>query len=265
MKHPFLDVPHPTVIGHRGSAVDCPENTLSSFERALAVGAHILESDVHATRDGVAVLSHDASLERMTGAAQQVDELDLAAVQALDAGYGFAGGECNFPFRNQGVSVPSVRDAFEAFPAARFNLEIKSAQPGLVASVVALVAEFERADRTLLAAGEDAVMAEIRRVTATTGVRPAIGASLADVVAFVESAVSGADPGSDSMALQIPTEFAGQPLITERLVEHAHEHAVAVHAWTINDEAEMRRLLDLGVDGIVTDDPGAMFTRFHAS
>ena len=263
MGHSFFDVPTPTVIGHRGAAGSLPENTLPSFAHALEVGAHILESDVHATRDGVAVLAHDPSLERMTGSALSIDETELATLQTLDAARAFAGPAGDFPLRAQGIRVPTLREAFEAFPDARFNLEIKAPSPELVADVVTLIGEFDRADRTLLAAAEDDVMARIRTTTQQTGIRPAIGASLGDVVAFVQSAVSGTPPASDSMALQIPTEFAGGPLITPALVEHAHRHGAVVHAWTINDVAEMQSLVDLGVDGIVTDYPARMRERFY--
>jgi glycerophosphoryl diester phosphodiesterase len=263
MPHSYFDVPRPTVIGHRGAAADAPENTLPSFDLALAVGAHILESDVQATRDGVPVLSHDASLERTTGSAQRIDALDLAALRGLDAAFAFAGADDSYPLRGKGIGIPSLAEAFEAFPTARFNLEIKAESPELVASVVALVAEHERADRTLLAAGSDSVMTVIRDEIKRTGVAPALGASLADVLAFVRAAVDGVAPESDAMALQLPTEFAGRPLITPELVAHAHAHGAVVHAWTINDEAEMKRLIELGVDGLVTDYPARMRAKFY--
>lgn len=263
MPHSFFDVPTPTILGHRGSAADRPENTVPSFEHALEVGAHILESDVHVTRDGIPVLSHDPTLERVSGSPQRIDALDLEAVQAVDAAYAFAGPDHTFPLRGRGITVPTLREAFETFPGARFNLEIKASQPQLVAAVVDLIGLFDRAGHTLLAAADDDVMARIRETTRERGIQPAIGASLRDVLAFIESAVAQTRPDSDSMALQIPTEFAGKPLITHDLVKHAHSHGAVVHAWTINDEHEMERLIDLGVDGIVTDHPARMRARFH--
>jgi glycerophosphoryl diester phosphodiesterase len=265
MRHSYFDVPRPTVIGHRGAAAEAPENTLPSFERALAVGAHVLETDVHATRDGVPVLTHDASLVRMTGVERLVDSLSLEELRAFDAAHEFAGADASYPLRDQGIRVPMLAEAFEAFPGARFNVEIKPDVTGLVESVVALVREHDRADRTLLTAEDDAVMLRIRAETERTGVRPAIGASVADVLGFVRSAVAGRAPDTPAMALQIPTEFAGRPLITPELIAHAHRHDIAVHAWTINDLDEMVRLVDLGVDGLVTDDPARMCARFHAA
>ncbi|MEE2665813.1 MAG: glycerophosphodiester phosphodiesterase [Myxococcota bacterium] len=263
MPHSYFEVPQPTVIGHRGAAADAPENTLPSFEHALAVGAHILESDVQGTRDAVPVLSHDASLERMTGSPQRIEALELETLRSFDAAFGFAGDDGSYPLRGRGIGVPTLGEAFEAFPAARFNLEIKADLPGLVESVVALIAEHDRADRTLLAAESDAVMARIRAETRRAGVHPAIGASLADVVGFVQAAVAGVAPTSEAMALQIPPEFAGRPLITPQLVSHAHAHGTVVHAWTINQVSEMARLIELGVDGLITDDPARMHAHFY--
>jgi len=265
MPHPFFDVPRPTVIGHRGAAAEAPENTLRSFARALEVGAHILESDVHQTRDGVPVLSHDASLERTAGSPQRIDALDLADLRGFDAAFAFAGCDESYPFRDQDIRVPTLEEAFDAFPEARFNLEIKADSSGLVEAVVDLVAERHRADRTLLAAERDELMAHIRHVASSRRVEVAIGASVGDVLAFVRAAVAREKPDSQAMALQIPTEFGGEPLITPALVAHAHEYGVAVHAWTINDESEMDRLVALGVDGLVTDDPGLMRAHFYRS
>jgi len=102
------------------------------------------------------------------------------------------------------------------------------------------------------------VQAELRRVLSVTGARPALGASLADILDVVRAAVEQRAPTTDSMALQVPREFAGQPLVTPELVAHCHAHGIHVHVWTVNDADEMRTLLDMGVDGIVTDWPGRM-------
>ena len=128
----------------------------------------------------------------------------------------------------------------------------------------ALIAEHDRANRTLLAAEGDDLMARIHAETQRTRILPAIGASVGDVLAFVRAAVAGDPPKSEAMALQIPSEFGGRPLITPELVAHAHAHGVVVHAWTINDEAEMERLVDLGVDGLVTDHPARMRAHFYS-
>jgi glycerophosphoryl diester phosphodiesterase len=247
------------ILGHRGAAGVAPENTLAAFERGLADGAHIIESDVQCTLDGVPVLIHDASVDRTTDGHGPVSSLTFAQLQVLDAGHRFSvaqGGD--FPFRGRGHRVPSLQQAFETLPGARFNLELKADSREMVAEAVRLVQKLDREDRTLLTAGEDGIQAMLREELQRSGARPALGASVADILAVVQSAVAGEAPATDSMALQIPTGFAGNPLVTAELVGHCHAHGIEIHVWTINDPDEIRRLLALGVDGIVTDYPGRM-------
>jgi glycerophosphoryl diester phosphodiesterase len=256
VRHPFFDLPTPIAIGHRGSSGEAPENTLPAFARALEQGAAILETDVHATRDGVVVVYHDERVDRTTDGAGAIAELSFAELRALDAGHRFSpdGGRTH-PYRARGLRIATFEEALEAFPGARFNVELKRDDPALVEGTIRAVAEAERAERTLLTASHDGAMARLRRRLAETGLAAAVGASAGDVVRFVRAATSGTAPPPEPMALQIPTTFAGQPLVTRELVAFAHAHDVQVHVWTVNDEAEMHRLLDLGVDGIVSDFP----------
>jgi glycerophosphoryl diester phosphodiesterase len=259
MAHPYFAVPTPVVIGHRGAAGERPENTLVSFAHALAQGAAILESDIHPTRDGHVVMIHDDELERTTDGEGLVSHHTLAELQSLDAGHRFTSdGGRSHPFRGQGLRIPTLDEAFRMFPGARFNLELKERTPGFVDGVLGLVRAAGRADRTLLAAGSDELMLELRRACAEHGVPVAIGASAGDVLRFVGAALKGEEPAPGPMALQVPADFAGRPLVTDAFVRHAHAHGVAVHVWTINEPEEMRRLLALGVDGLVTDFPGRM-------
>jgi glycerophosphoryl diester phosphodiesterase len=259
MPHPYFETPPPLVIGHRGAAGEVPENTIASFRHALACGAHVLESDVHITRDGVPVLCHDAGVDRTTEGRGPIGGKDLATLQQLDAGHRFeAEGDEPWPHRGRGLRIPTLREAFEALPQAAFNLELKDERPDLVQACVSLVAEFERADRTLLTAAEDGTMKLLREEVAARALPVALGACTGEVVAFVRATVEGSTPPSGPMALQIPETFAGRPLVTPDLIQAAHRHDVSVHVWTINEPASMRRLLDLGVDGIVTDFPARL-------
>jgi glycerophosphoryl diester phosphodiesterase len=256
--HPYFDIPRPVVIGHRGAAGERPENTLLSFEKALEDGAQILESDIQVTRDGVPILLHDPDVDRTTEGRGAVSELDLQGVRRLDAGHAFEDASGHHPYRGQSIHIPSLEEAFERFPEARFNLEIKSADPRATSRTLDLVARFGRPDRTLLTAGETPIMKQLRRALAQHAAQPAVGASQDEIVAAVRSALSDAPMPAGVMALQIPAHFLDQPLVTPELVLHAHAHGVEIHVWTINDLDEIEALLDLGVDGIVTDHPGRM-------
>lgn len=258
MGHPYFDLPTPVVIGHRGCAGEVPENTLASFERGLADGAAILESDLHLTRDGVPVLTHDPDVGRVSDGRGPVAEHDLAQLQRLDAGFHFSPDGASHPFRGRGLRVPTLREAFETFPEARFNLELKEDRPGLVEATVDLVAGFRRADRTLLTAADGALMARVHVHLDAEGVAAARGASAPDVLAFLRAALDGTAAPAGPMALQVPATFRGSPLVSQAFVAHAHAHGVAVHVWTVNEPAEMERLLALDVDGLVTDFPARL-------
>lgn len=257
--HPFFAVSNPVIIGHRGAAGSAPENTLDAFAKGLELGATILESDIQATRDGVPVLIHDNSVDRTTDGSGAVAELSLDELRELDAGHLFSmdRGE-NFPKRGQGVRIPTLEEAFATFPEARFNLEIKANPESLVARVIELVEKFARAERTLLTAGENPIMLELREERRKRSGDFAIGASTADVLSVVKAALANGPPPEDVMALQIPEAFGGRPLVTAELIAFAHRRGIAVHVWTINEPSEMSRLLDLGVDGLVTDHPERM-------
>jgi glycerophosphoryl diester phosphodiesterase len=209
---------------------------------------------VHLTRDGEVVIFHDDLLERTSDGRGLLRERTLAELRVLDAGHRFTpDGGRTFPFRGRGVAIPTLAETLERFPAMRFNLEIKEPTPGLVERTLELVGG--RADRTLLAAADDGIMARVRQEVAHRRVPVAIGASAGDVIAFVRSALDDKPPPPGPMALQVPPDFGGRALVTPRFVEHAHAHGLHVHVWTINEPAEIDRMLDLGVDGVMSDFP----------
>jgi glycerophosphoryl diester phosphodiesterase len=254
MRHPYFDLPTPIVIGHRGAAGEAPENTLESFRRGVADGAAILETDLHATRDGALVLLHDDDVTRTTDGSGTVAELTLAQLQRLDAGHRFAA-DGGFPWRGRGLRIPTLEEAFANLPGRRFNIEIKEEAPGVVERTLETIARAGRESLTLLAAEKDAIMASLREAVERTGIRVAIGACVGDVLRCVRAALDGSAPPRDVMALQIPAEFGGRALVTPELLAFAHAHEIQVHVWTINEPAQMHALFDLGVDGIISDHP----------
>ena len=259
MTHPYFKIPTPGILGHRGAAGVAPDNTLEAFRRGRDDGADMIECDIHVTRDGVPVLLHDPEVDRTTNGFGAVEQMDFADLQTLDAGYHFICPETrSTSFRDRGVRVPSVREAFESFPHAAFNIEIKASHPDLVGNVLSLIRDFDREERTLLVAGADPIQAQIREGIARDGIRPALGASLGDIVEIVVAAKQAKAHSTDSMAIQVPLDFGTERLVTPALIDHCHMHGVQVHVWTINSPESMRELLDMGVDGIVTDFPGVM-------
>ena len=262
--HPYFDVALPHLFGHRGAAGEAPENTLPSFELAWRAGLPYLETDCHATRDGEIVLCHDAELERTTNGQGPLAEHSYAELEKLDAGYHFSADGRSHPFRGRGVRIPRLVELLAAFPTARINLEVKQADPPIAAEVVRLVRRAGAESRMLLAAEDGALLDALRALDPGT----AIGASYADVLAFF-AALDADALGSyapRSHALQIPTHALGRELVTPEVIAAAERVGLFVHVWTINDPAEMRRLLALGAHGLMSDHPARLreAARAHA-
>jgi glycerophosphoryl diester phosphodiesterase len=243
------------VFGHRGAAGLAPENTLPSFSLAAALGAEYLELDVHATRDGSIVVLHDSTLERTTDGQGLVSELHLAALERLDAGHHFTHDGRHFPYRGQGVRVPTLEAVLQAFPDHRVNIEIKQAHPPIVDAVLDVIRDCGALERVLLAGEHDVIMETIRTAA---GERVATGMSVGDVVDFIARCNESRwdDYRPPGQALQVPPEFEGVQLISADTIAAARRFGIEVHAWTINDRVEIDRLFELGVDGIMSDLPG---------
>lgn len=246
--------PKPRVFGHRGAAGLAPENTLPSFALALALGADVLELDVHASRDGVVVVTHDPTLERTTDGSGLVREHLWHELHQLDAGYQFTCDGREFPYRGHGVRLATLEGVLQRFPLAYCNIEVKQEEPLIVEEVIGIVTRLTAEHRVLLAAEQDAIMAHIRRHARDIATGFAAG-EVAEFVSRVQAARFDAYQPA-GRALQIPPRFGAMELITADSVAAAHNCGLEVHAWTINDRTEMERLLALGVDGIMSDLPG---------
>ena len=208
---------------------------------------------MHATSDGVVVVLHDETLERTTDGAGAVRTLPGAAVERLDAGYRFRAPDGTYPYRGRGVGDPTLTALLEAFPGVPLNIELKQKEPPIETAVLATLDRFAARERTLLAAEDAAIMGCIRAAAPEV----LTSFSAAEVAEFIYRLRDGRLAGyrPPGVALQVPPAFGGTPLVTPESVAAAHALGLEVHVWTINDEAEMERLLDLGVDGIMTDFP----------
>ena len=245
----------PLVMAHRGGAGLWPENTMRAFAEAVALGADVLEMDLHGTADGALVVIHDATVERTTNGAGRVASLALAELKRLDAGFRWTNdGGRTYPFRNSGVTVPTLGEVLDAFPRTRLNIDIKQAQPSLVKSVCRVLAESGAAGRVTVASFSSQTLAEFRRecpAVSTSAGTDEVLVLLADLQAG-RGFAAGKPP---FRVVQVPETLGGRGWLTKELVAAAHHAGVEVHVWTINDEAAMRRMLALGVDGIITDYP----------
>jgi glycerophosphoryl diester phosphodiesterase len=254
-ERPFLEGPLPIALGHRGGSKLWPENTMAAFEGAVGLGCRYLETDVRLTRDGVLVTFHDETLERTTDGTGPVSARTLAELKELDAGYHFSsdGGQ-SFPFRAQGLTIPTLAEVAEVFPDVRLNVDMKQHEPAMVEAFAGFIEERGLGDRMLVASFDDRIIGEFRRRTegriATAGAggesRRFWLASRVGLTRFLRV---------DYDALQVPPAMGRLPVVDRRFVGAAHRRGVQVHVWTVDEAEEMRRLLDLGVDGIMSDRP----------
>ena len=228
----------PRVLAHRGLAVDLPDNTLLAFLRALALGVSYLEIDVHASSDGVAIVSHDPDLSRLAGRTDKVSDLTYAELKRIELG--------------EGQRFVSLAELLDAFPDARLNIDIKSAEA--VKPTVVAIRMARARDRVLIAS-----FSETRRKAA---VRLLPGVATSASFSRMALALVGAKLGIPALtryalrglhAVQVPLSSGGIRVVTRRTVAALHAAGVEVHIWTINDRATMDGLLDLGIDGLVTD------------
>ena len=252
----FFDLPLPRVMAHRGASGDYPENTMPAFQAAAEAEAPYFELDVHMTRDGEIVVMHDAELRRTTGRDGTIREMTFAELREADAGYNFSieAGD-RFPFRGAGIKVPALAELFAAFPNHRFVVEIKQTTPSLAPALIETINRGGMRRRVLIASEHQVPLDEIRALAPGL---PTNFSSL-EVGGLMLSLAPGATayvPRGD--ALQVPPEHHSWKLITAESVAAAHRCGVEMHAWTINDPAEMRALLKLGVDGIISDYPARL-------
>jgi glycerophosphoryl diester phosphodiesterase len=238
----FLDAPTPLAMAHRGGAIEHLENTMPAFQACVDMGYRYLETDVQVTADGVLVAFHDPTLERITDRAGRVEHLRWAEIAQARIG----GRE----------PVLRLEDLLGAWPDVRFNLDIKAA--GVLAPLVRLVRRMDVADRICLGSFSDARVAAARRLFG-----PAVCTSLGPrgVAALRLSSYSPRAAGLvriQAGCAQVPLQLGGRALVDERFVAAAHERGLQVHVWTVDDPDECTAMLDLGVDGIMTDRPAML-------
>ncbi|HMR81284.1 MAG TPA: glycerophosphodiester phosphodiesterase, partial [Polyangiaceae bacterium] len=240
-------------IAHRGGGKLAPEATLLAFETALANGADVLEFDLHASSDGKLVILHDDTVERTTDGTGAVKDLTFDELRKLDAAYDFSldGGQ-TFPQRGKGITIPTPEEVFAQFPSAWFVIEIKQETPSIVGTFATLLDTLKLSDRVLVGSFKASTIQAFR--AAAPGVRTSF--ALDEVIAFISlSAAQEAGYKPPGEFLQVPVAQGPIEVVNAASVEKAKRLGLGVHVWTINDPTEMGALIDLGVAGIITDDP----------
>jgi glycerophosphoryl diester phosphodiesterase len=252
-------LPKPLVFAHRGGGGLYPENTLDAFRYSAEIGVDVLELDVHRTADGALVVIHDSTVDRTTDGVGKISELTLAEVRNLDAAYRFStdGGQ-TFPLRGKGIRIPTLQEVFDAFPAKKFNVEPKAADPGIVATLCGELRKREKTERVIVGSFRQAAIDEFRSACPEV----ATSATPSEVTEFLTLYKLGiGDTYSPPMqVLQIPEKVGSLQIVSPDFIETARRLNLQIHVWTINRPEDMQRLIDAGVDGIMTDYPDKLLS-----
>ncbi|WP_407658573.1 glycerophosphodiester phosphodiesterase [Kitasatospora acidiphila] len=237
--HPFLDHPGPLAFAHRGGALGAPENSLAAFEQAVALGYRYLETDVHATADGVLLAFHDHRLDRVTDRGGAVAELPWSTVREARIG----GTE----------PIPLLEELLAAFPEARFNIDVKAAPA--VRPLVEAIRRTDSWDRVCVGGFSDTRLAAVRaaagpRLATSLGPREVLRLRLRSLAGPL---VPGRRPPGPGICAQVPERHRGVRVVDRSFIRTAHRLGLQVHVWTVDDPVRIGALLDMGVDGIMAD------------
>lgn len=256
----YENVSVPLVIAHQGGDGVWPGDTMYAFEQAVAIGADVLEMDAHITKDDQIVLMHDEKVDRTTNGTGLIEDLTLSELKQLDAAYQWSNDDGKtFPYRGQGIQVPTLEELFQKFPQMRYVIEIKLTQNPIDGPLCDLVRKHNMQAKVVVASFHDEAMQNFRK----TCPEVATSASRTEVRNFVllgKAFLSGLIvPGYQSIQPPYdPKESLNIPIMTERFIREAHAKNIKVEPWTVNDPELMKRYIEWGVDGIITDRPDLM-------
>lgn len=241
------------VLAHRGAPKDFPENTISSFKKAVELGADVLEADIHFTKDKKFAVIHDDTLERTTDGTGKAADYTLDELKKFDAGYRFSSDKGKlFPYRGAGMTIPSLEELLIEFPVERFNIDLKSKNPEQIKYYADIIKKFNAEKRILTASKHTSLLKKIRRIFPDM----ATSLGLREIVYLLILSKLGLERiyNIEGDVLQIPLKYRRVKLAVKSFIRKAHQKKLAVHFWTINNEDKMEELLAMGADGIFTED-----------
>jgi glycerophosphoryl diester phosphodiesterase len=240
------------VYAHRGGAALAPENTMAAFDHGMSCGADGLEFDVRLAADGVPVVHHDPVLDRTTSGRGPISALTSDDLARLDAGCKFSDAQGNFPFRGQGICVPRLEEVVTKYPGARLIVEMKDDTEALAEAVLDVITRHDALARVMLASFHARPVLAVRRLNPDA----MTGASSQEVRKALYASWAGLSPRKPAYrGFQIPEKSGALRIVSPRFVRAVTKVGLSVAVWTVNEEADMRRLLQWGVDGLITDRP----------
>ena len=256
--HPYYaaDASYPFVIAHKGGNGLWPGNTMYAFQHAVVLGVDVIETDVHVSKDGVLVLMHDDRVDYNTNGSGLIEDLTLSDLKKLDDAYKWSpdNGK-SFPYRGMGITIPTLEEAFQAFPNQRFVLDVKRTSTPIESQICELIRKYNKKDQVVVASLYDDIQIRFRQVCPEVASSAAFG-EVAMYVLTEKSHLDGWIP-SEYESLQGPIDPFGiydALIVTKGYIQNAHARNLRVEPW-VNDADSMKLYIDYGVDGIITDRP----------
>lgn len=252
--HPYFNSTEFMVIAHRGGRSLGPENTLYTYRRAMDMGVDVIEIDVQLTKDKRLAVIHDKTVDRTTNGSGTVESYKLADLQKLDAGYRWSANKANtFPLRGQGIKIPSLTEVFQEFPQMRINIEIKDPKAAIITSICQTIQDHDMSPKVMIASFNAGALKKFRSIC--PAVATSAGASEAILFYALQKMRLESAYSPVAQALQVPQAYGDLQVVTKRFIEAAHARNLKIHVWTVNSVDSMNTLLQVGVDGIMTDYP----------
>jgi glycerophosphoryl diester phosphodiesterase len=256
-KHPFFSIRKNDgvlVIAHRGGLGLRPENTLAAFKNAKHLGADIIELDIHTSKDGQIVIMHDDEIDRTTDGSGNARDYTLKELKEFDAGYKWSDDDGKtFPYRGKGIQIPTLIEVLSEIKDTAIIIEIKQEEPSVIKPLSELIKKHGLENRVIVASFSDKALLEFRTVMPQV----ATSTNKSEAIRFylLNKFYLAGFYSPNAVALQVPEFYLGKKIITERFVSTAKKQKLEVQAWSINEEQDMKRMIALGVEGIVTDYP----------
>lgn len=243
----------PLIMAHRGSN-NFPENSLQAFTEAVSMNVDVIETDVRLTRDEEIVIFHDESVDRITNEKGKICDLNLEELKLLDMGYYFKDKNGNFPFRSKNYYILTLDELFTTFPDIQINLDIKSSNKIAVELVGSKIKQYDRENNVIVGSFHQKIIESFRdKFTVINTV-----AGPKDVKNFIlrnTLYLNWTIRNLKYNCFQLPIYYGEKRIIDRKFIDWAHKKDLSVHVWTINNEKEMKELIELNVDGIFTDNP----------
>jgi glycerophosphoryl diester phosphodiesterase len=246
------------VFAHRGASKEFPENTLPAFKRAVELGVDYIETDVRFTKDKKFALIHDESVDRITNGSGLVSAYTMDELKRFDAAYQFTNDEGKtYPFRNRGLELMSLNELFTEFPNHKFDIDIKDKNPHQIKRLVEVIEEYNAYDRVIACSKHYVNLKAMRRMCPKIITAFSLW-EMMWIFFLYKSGFLFLDLPLKGSVLQLPEAYGQFKLISDKFVKELHLKDIEFHVWVVNQEEAMKRFINIGVDGIMTDDPALL-------